>query len=80
MSEMSLNLTSRTTSVPDPWSESGYSQWQNAHNVRVAWMEMMGLSHDEIEEQCAYCPPVDLDEELSQYNAMFAIQEMNRRS
>ena len=80
MSEMSLSPSLQTTNVPDPWSESGYSQWHNARNVRVAWMEMMGLSRDEIEEQCEHCPPVDLDEELSQYNAMFALQEMNRRA
>lgn len=54
------------------------SEWkQDARNVRMAWMEMTGLSDKEIEEQCAHCPPTDLDEEIVQYNAMRAIQAMN---
>ena len=65
--------------LPDPWSESGYSNWYNALEVRKAWMRMMGLDDDEIAEQCEHSPPSDLDEELSDYNAMFDIQEINKR-
>ena len=77
MSETTFNLT-QSTSSPDPWTASGYSEWrQDAWNVRRAWMKMMGMSEEEIEEQCKHCPPTNLDEEIEQYNAMFAIQNMN---
>ena len=65
--------------LPDPWSESGYSNWYNVLEVRKAWMRMMGLDDSEITQQCAHSPPTDFDEELSHYNAMFDIQEMNER-
>ena len=42
-------------------------------------MRMMGLDDDEIAEQCEHSPPTDLDDELSNYNAMFEIQEINKR-
>lgn len=75
-----LGLYATKTSSPDPWTECGFAEWrQNAVSVRRAWMEMMGLSGEEIEEQCVTDPPVDLDEELAQYNAMFAIQNINKQ-
>ncbi len=78
MSETTCNPDARTTNSPDPWTESGYSQWaQNALSIRWEWMKMMGFSRDEIEEHCRHCPPANLDEEMSQYNAMFDIQAMN---
>lgn len=46
-------------------------------SIRWEWMKMMGFSSDEIEEHCRHCPPANLDEEMSQYNAMFDIQAMN---
>lgn len=81
MSEMTFDLGLQTTSSPDPWTESGYSEWkQYARSVRRAWMEMMGLSDEEIEEQCVIEPPTDLDEELTQYNAMFEVQAINKQN
>jgi len=67
-----------TTGIADPWSEHGYSNWQDsALNVRRGWMEMMGLSEDEIESACQPGTHADFDEELAEYNAMFRIQKMN---
>ena len=71
--------STESTRLPDPWSESGYADWYNALDVRKAWMRMMGLDDDEIAEQCEHSPPTDLDDELSNYNAMFEIQEINKR-
>lgn len=71
----SNNLTVSSTSQPDPWSE--YSSWHNARNVREAWMRMMGMSEEEIARECESDPPLDLDEELENYNAMFEIQRLN---
>lgn len=48
-----------------------------AINVRRTWMEMMGLDDDEIELECGPGNVADLDEELSQYNAMVEIRAMN---
>lgn len=81
MSETTFDLGLQTTSSPDPWTECGYSEWkQDVGSVRRAWMEMMGLSDEEIAEQCTIEPPSNLDEELAQYNAMFDIQAINKQN
>lgn len=75
---MTVEKLGMTTSCPDPWSE--YANWVSAAaEVRREWMRMMGLDEHEIEEQCAHDPPTNFDEELSEYNAMFSIREMNER-
>jgi len=78
-SESISNSSLGNTQLPDPWSEYGYSNWHGPMEVRIAWLRMMGFDADEIEEQCKHCPPIDLDEELANYNAMFAIQDANER-
>lgn len=78
MSDTTFELIGGSTRNCDPWSR--YSNWQTARSVREAWMRMMGLSDEEIAEHCVDCPPLDLDEELAQYNAMFDVQELNRRT
>lgn len=78
MSETMLNHDAWSTNQVDPWTESGYSDWvRSAYGVRCEWMEMMGFSPSEIDEECAIRPPTDFDEELAEYNAMFAIQQRN---
>lgn len=75
MNNLTNNPTSITSSA-DPWSQ--YSEWKvNALEVRRQWMEMMGLSDEEIEEYCAPGQFADLDEELEQYNAMVRIQKFD---
>lgn len=74
-----MSLTSEyllTTSQADPWTQHGYSKW-NAMDVRREWMRMMGMSEEDIAEVCIVDPPTDFDEELSQYNAMFQIEQRN---
>ncbi len=81
MSEQTLHQTGLNTRSPDPWTEDGYADWQlDPFAIRRQWMEMMGLSQDEIDENCELDPPTDIDEELSQYNAMFVIQDINARN
>ena len=70
------NTSTGSTHISDPWSE--FADWHDALEVRKEWMRMMGLDENEIAEQCEHSPPTDMDEELSQYNAMFAIQEINK--
>ena len=73
----STTLGNQLTNVADPWTAHGYSQWHNAENVRREWMRMMGLSEDEITESINDDPPIDLDDEIAEYNAMFRIQRLN---
>lgn len=62
------------TSSVDPRGQ--FALWTaNIEQVRWAWMEMMGMSQEEIKYQLANDPPTDLDEELAQYNAMCRIEE-----
>jgi hypothetical protein len=59
---------------PDPFGTS--AQWiNNAEQVRRAWLEMMGMPDEYIDLQISSDPPTDVDEELTQYNAMCRIQE-----
>ena len=51
----------------------------NALKVRKQWMQMMGFPEAEIDDECRRDPPTDLDEELRNYNAMFAIQSRNQK-
>ena len=74
------NATGINTRQPDPWSDSGYAQWQGAADIRKAWMKMMGMDDQEIDEHCKKSPPTNIDDELAEYNAMFAIQEINSQS
>ena len=55
------------------------SSESSAMEVRRTWMQMMGFTDCEIQEECRIDPPIDLDEEIEQYNAMFDIQEHNCR-
>lgn len=57
-----------STSETDP--RAVYSDWQtNAVSVRRNWMEILGFSPDEINEDCVDGMVLVLDEELKQYNA-----------
>ncbi len=74
MPSISQNNFLRSTSSVDPLENS--AKWiNNAEQVRRAWMEMMGMSDEDIEYHLVNDPPTDLDEELTQYNAMCRVQE-----
>ncbi len=74
MTSISQNNSKTSTSSVDPLEKS--AQWtNNVEQVRCAWMEMMGMGKDDIAYHLANDPPTDLDEELTQYNAICSIQE-----
>lgn len=65
----------QATDAPDPWTASGYSHWQkNAAQIRRQWMAIMGFSAEEIEEAIEHSPPIDIDEEMAQYNAAVRLE------
>jgi hypothetical protein len=68
----------QSTAASDQWM---YADWQpvDAQSVRRRWMEMMGLDADEINEYCTDGAEADFDEELKQYNAMMAIEDLAKR-
>ncbi len=64
----------RSTSSVDPLGKS--AKWiNNAEEIRRHWMELMGMSQEDIKYHLINDPPTDPDEELAQYNAMFRIQD-----
>jgi hypothetical protein len=78
MTDTTREIVTESTRSSD--SSARHSGKQSARSVREAWMRMMGLSEQEIAEHCIGCPPVDLDEELDQYNAMLDIKELNQET
>ncbi len=69
------------TNSADPWTDHGYAEWRpSAEQVRRQWLAMMGLSQREIDQDCKLDPPVDIDEELEQYNAMFDVNRLNEQN
>lgn len=57
------------TSCADPWTQNGYSTWQTAGQIRRQWMQIMGFTEEEILEAIEHSPPIDIDEEIAQFNA-----------
>jgi hypothetical protein len=49
----------------------------NALDIRKQWLRLYGFNEDEIIENCGEFPPTDLQEEIKQLKAMFAIQALN---
>ena len=49
------------------------TETNDASSVRREWMGMMGFSPDEIDQDCIIHPPMNIDEELQEYNATLAI-------
>jgi hypothetical protein len=46
-----------------------------ALNVRRLWMELMGLSEEEIDVECKPGTPADLDEELAELQSICRIKD-----
>jgi len=46
-----------------------------ALNVRRKWMELMGLSEEEIDVECRPGTPADLDEELAELQSICRIKD-----